>query len=41
MPDFILYADDTNAFYKHEYIDMMSKIVSVELLAFIFGVNLI
>ena len=30
MLDFILYADDTNAFYKHENIDMC-KIVSVEL----------
>ena len=29
--DFILYADDTNVFYKHENIDMMCKIVSVEL----------
>ena len=28
---FILYADDTNVFYKHENIDMMCKIVSVEL----------
>ena len=25
------YADDTNVFYKHENIDMMCKIVSVEL----------
>ena len=31
MLDFILYADDTNVFYKHENIDMMCKIVSVEL----------
>ena len=29
--DFILYADDTNVFYKHENSDMMCKIVSVEL----------
>ena len=29
--DFILYADDTNVFYKHENIDMMCKIVSAEL----------
>ena len=29
--DFILYADDTNVFYKHENIDMMCKIVSVEI----------
>ena len=28
---FILYADDTNVFYKHENIDMMCKIFSVEL----------
>ena len=31
MLDFILYADDTNVFYKHENIDMMCKIVSVEI----------
>ena len=31
MLDFILYADDTSAFYKHENIDVMCKIVSVEL----------
>ena len=31
MLDFILYADDTNIFYKHENIDMMCKIVIVEL----------
>ena len=31
MLDFILYADDTNVFYKHENIDMMCKIVIVEL----------
>ena len=31
MLDFILYADDTNVFYRHENIDIMSKIVSVEL----------
>ena len=31
MLDFILYADDTNVFYIHENIDMMCKIVSVEL----------
>ena len=31
MLDFILYADDTNVLYKHENIDMMCKIVSVEL----------
>ena len=31
MLDFILYADDTNVFHKHENIDMMCKIVSVEL----------
>ena len=31
MLDFILYADDTSVFYKHENIDMMCKIVSVEL----------
>ena len=29
--DFIIYADDTNIFHKHENIDMMCKIVSVEL----------
>ena len=29
--DFILYTDDTNVFYKHENVDMMCKIVSVEL----------
>ena len=31
MLDFILYADDTNVFQKHENIDMMSKIVNIEL----------
>ena len=31
MLDFILHADDTNVFNKHEYVDMMCKIVSVEL----------
>ena len=31
MLNFILYADDTSVFYKHENIDMMCKIVSVEL----------
>ena len=32
MLNFILYADDTNVFlYKHENIDMMCEIVSVEL----------
>ena len=31
MLDFILCADDTNVFHKHENIDMMYKIVSVEL----------
>ena len=31
MLDFILSADDTNTFHKHESIDMMCKIVSVEL----------
>ena len=31
MLDFILYADDTNDFYKHENIDMKCKIISVEL----------
>ena len=30
MLDFILYADNTNIFYKHENFDMMCKIVSVE-----------
>ena len=30
MLDFILHADDTNIFYKHENIYMMWKIVSVE-----------
>ena len=30
MLDFILYADDTNIFHKHQNIDMMCKIVSVE-----------
>ena len=29
MLDFILYADDTNVFQKHENIDMMCKIVIV------------
>ena len=29
--DFILYANDTDVFHKHENIDMMCKIVSVEL----------
>ena len=29
--DFIKYADDTNVFHRHENIDMMCKIVSVEL----------
>ena len=31
MLDFILYADDANVFHRHENIDMMCKIVSVEL----------
>ena len=31
MFDFILYADDTNVFHKHENIDVMCKIVIVEL----------
>ena len=31
MLDFILYADDTNVFYRHENIYMMCKIVIVEL----------
>ena len=31
MLDFILYADDTNVFYEHENIDVMCKIVSVEI----------
>ena len=31
MLDFILYADDTNVFHKHVNVDMMCKIVSVEL----------
>ena len=31
MLHFILYVDDTNVFHKHENIDMMGKIVSVEL----------
>ena len=31
MLDFISYADDTNVFYRHENIDMMCKIISVEL----------
>ena len=31
MLDFILYADDTNVFHRHENIDMMCKIVNVEL----------
>ena len=31
MLDFILYADNTNVFHKHENIYMMCKIVSVEL----------
>ena len=31
MLDFILFADDTIVFYKHEDIDVMCKIVSVEL----------
>ena len=31
MLDFIQYADDTNVFHKHENIDMMGKIVIVEL----------
>ena len=31
MLDFILFADDTNVFHKHQNIDMMCKIVSVEL----------
>ena len=31
MLDFILYADDINVFYKHENIDIMCEIVSVEL----------
>ena len=29
MLDFILYADDTSVFYKHENIDVMCNIVSV------------
>ena len=31
MLDFILYDDDTNIFDEHENIDVMCKIVSVEL----------
>ena len=31
MLDFILYADDTNVFHKHENIDMMYKIVCVDM----------
>ena len=31
MLNFIQYADDTSVFHKHENIDMMCKIVSVEL----------
>ena len=31
MFDFILYGDGTNVFYKHENIDMVCKVVSVEL----------
>ena len=31
MLDFILFADDTSGSYDHENIDMMCKIVSVEL----------
>ena len=31
MLDFILFSDDTNDFHKNENIDMMCKIVSVEL----------
>ena len=31
MLDFILYADDADVLYKHENIDMMCKIVNVEL----------
>ena len=31
MLDFILYADDTNVFYKHENIDMICSIFSDEL----------
>ena len=31
MLHFVLYADETNVFHKHENIDMMCKIVSVEL----------
>ena len=31
MLDFILYADDTSVFYRHENIYKMCKIVSVEL----------
>ena len=31
IPDFILYTDDSNIKYKHEYIDMMCKIVCVTL----------
>ena len=31
MLDLILYADETNAFYEHENIDMMCNIVSVKL----------
>ena len=31
MLDFILFADDTNVFYKHENVYMMCKIVSVGL----------
>ena len=31
MLDFILFADETNIFYKHKNIDIMCTIVSVEL----------
>ena len=31
MFDFILYGDGTNVSYKHENIDMVCKVVSVEL----------
>ena len=31
MLNFIPYVDDTNMFYKHENIDMMRKIVRLEL----------
>ena len=43
MLDFILYAGDTGVFYKHENIDMMCKIASVELdkLSTWFAVNIL